>query len=37
MNNYKEIKTFINIIGKVFNDDYYYFAHKYPNIRLYFR
>ena len=31
--NYKEIKTFNNIIGKVFDDDYYYFAHKYPTIR----
>ena len=31
--NYKEMKTFNNIIGKVFDHDYYYFAHKYPTIR----
>ena len=31
--NYKEMKTFNSIIGKVFDHDYYYFTHKYPTIR----
>jgi len=31
--NYKEIEIFNNQIGKVFDQDYFYFANKYPTIR----
>ena len=31
--NYKEMEIFNKIIGKPFDSDYFYFAHKYPTIR----
>ena len=31
--NFKELEIFLNIIGKPFDKDYFYFAHKYPTIR----
>ena len=31
--NYTEMKIFNRFSGKVYDDDYYYFAHKYPTIR----
>ena len=34
--NYKEIEIFNYKIGNIFDNDYYYFAHKYPTIRHFF-
>ena len=34
--NYKEIIIFNYKIGNIFDNDYYYFAHKYPTIRHFF-
>ena len=31
--NFKELEIFLNIIGRPFDKDYFYFAHKYPTIR----
>ena len=31
--NYEEMKIFLKKIGKPFDFDYFYFAHKYPTIR----
>ena len=31
--NYRETKIFNRLIGKVFDDDYFYFAYKYPTMR----
>ena len=31
--NYRETKIFNRLIGKVFDDDYFYFEYKYPTMR----
>ena len=36
LSNYKEIIIFNYKIGNIFDNDYYYFAHKYPTIRHFF-